>query len=480
MEIVEAGAEISRRGFLGGFCAGAAGLILPANSHCTENPRMRFGVVSDVHIRASGVWDWRKYTEHALRWFDAQGVDAVMVPGDIAHSGLIQELKGFAEIWDKVFKDGKKSDGRPVERLFVTGNHDVEAFWVKGDDGWRRQNVVSHGDNLAKLWRELFHEDYRPIWKKQVKGYTFIGAQWRCNGMAPPIEQWFREHAGELEGDKPFFYTQHAHPRGTCGDGKISYDDGTATRALSQFPNAVAITGHSHQTIVDESSAWQGSFTSINAGCLREGGNDRKGVYDSTYPPFSQKRKANRMRPIPAQEGRCGLLVDVFDDHILVNRRSFEYDTALGEDWCIPLPAKPGGKYDVQRRKKEDAGPIFPEDAKIEVKWCDVAPVDIAGPALAGKPCVRVRIPHPSAAKPGSRVYDFKVDMLVDGKVEKSRLVLANGYNVPLSLSDRPSDCLFGADELPNAGAVRFRVAPRTCFGTSGKTIVSDVIVADR
>ena len=185
------------------------------------------------------------------------------------------------------------------------------------------------------------------------------------------------------------------------------------------------------------------------------------------------------MRPIPAEEGRCGLLVDVFDDHILVNRRSFEYDTALGEDWCIPLPAKPGGKYDVQRRKKEDAGPIFPEDAKIEVKWCDVAPADIAGPALAGKPCVLVRIPHPCAAKPGSRVYDFKVDMLVEGKVGKSRLVLANGYNVPMALSGRSSNCLFGADEIPERGSVCFRVAPRTSWGTPGRCLTSAAIRKD-
>ena len=467
---------VSRRGFLGGFCAGLTGLILPADAFGAAAPRMRFGVASDVHVQASGLWNWRQYTEHALRWFDEQGVDAVMVPGDIAHSGLISELRGFAEIWDKVFKDGRGSDGRPVEKLFVTGNHDIEAFWTKGDDAWRRQNVINHGDNLARLWRELFHEEYRLIWKKEVKGFTFIGAQWPCKDAKPPVEQWFREHAGEIDASKPFFYTQHAHPKGTCGDGRISYDDGTATRALSPFSNVVAITGHSHQTIVDESSVWQGEFTSINAGCLREGGNDRHGAYDSTYPRYSPKRKLNRMRPISAFEGRCGLLVDVFDDHLVVHRRSFEYDMPLGEDWCIPIPAVAGGKYDFDRRKAEDAGPVFAKDAKVEVEWCRKAPADIAGPALSGRPCVHVKIPHPQAVKPSSRVYDFKVEMLVGGKVATTRFVLANGYNVPMSMSDQSSNCLFGGDEMPKDGAVCFRVTPRTAFGTAGGSLMSALI----
>lgn len=462
---------LTRRTFIGGLGAIAPVFGLPARVFDAGMPRMRFGVASDVHVEISRAWNWEKYIERAFRWFDEQKVDAVMVPGDIAHSGLIRELKGFAAIWNKVFKGGKRSDGEPVEKLFVTGNHDLEAFWIKGDDIWRRQNVLNHCGNISKLWRELFNEDYQLIWKKQIKGYAFIGSQWPCKGMKPPIEEWFQEHAGELHGEKPFFYIQHAHPKGTCGNGMTSYDDGSSTQALSRFPNAVAITGHSHQTIVDESSVWQREFTSINAGCLRAGGNDRHGVYDSTYPSYSPKKTQNRMRPLSGEEGRCGLLVDVFDDHLLVRRRSFEYDMPLGENWCIPLPAAKGGRYDVNTLKAEDIGPAFANDAKVEVEWCKEPPADIAGPALAGKPCLWVKIPHPMAVKTCSRVYDFKVEMLVDGKVVLTRLVLANGFNVPLSLSDRQSNCLFGINEMPIGDAVCLRVTPRTALGTSGRCL---------
>ena len=465
---------LSRRGFLGGLCASLGGLVLPACAFGKGGPQLRLGVISDIHIGAENgghgvVMDG--IVEKALRWFDAQGVDAVMVPGDVAHSGMISELKRFAALWYKVFPNDEGSDGRHIEKLFVTGNHDLEAWWIKGDDAWRTQHVFNHKNNPQKLWRELFNEDYQLIWKKIVKGYTFVGVQWPCKHLKPPVERWFSEHAGELDRTRPFFYVQHAHPRGTCGDGKIAYDDGTATQVLSAFPNAVAITGHSHQTIVDESSVWQGAFTSINAGCLRAGGNDRQGVYDSTYPFFSAKRMENRMIPLPAGEGRCGLLVDVFDDHLVVHRRSFEYDTALGDDWCLTIPSVSGGRFDPRRQHETDVGPEFAGDAKLEVVRCSAAPKEIAGPALDGKPCVWVKIPHPKTMRTGSRVYDFSVEMLVNGKVAIERRVLANGYNVPEAQANRQSNCLFGADEMPIQGAVSFNVTPRTSFGTAGRSL---------
>lgn len=468
-------AKLSRRGFLGGLFATCGGMLLPADAFGAGTPKMKFGVISDVHISAD--WNQEKYVEKALRWFDAQGVDAVMLPGDIAHSGLIREMTAFARVWDGVFPNDKGADGRHIEKLFVTGNHDLEASWVKGTDAWRCANVFNHVDNPRKIWQRLFHEEYRLIWKKEVRGYVFIGSQWPCEGMKPPIEQWFRDHVKELDPTRPFFYTQHAHPRGTCGDGKIACDDGTSTRVLASFPNAVAITGHSHQTIVDESSVWQRTFTSINAGCLRVGDNDRWGMdYDSNIPFYSPECKRNRMVRMPAEEGRCGLLVDVFDDHLVVHRRGFEHDLPLGDDWCIALPAAEGGAYDPKRQHADDLGPAFAADAKLEVVRCAMTPEEIAGPALKGKPCVQVKIPHPRALRPGSRVYDFMVEMLVDGRPKISRLVIANGFNVPESKADRMSNCLFDMDEIPTNGKVTFRVTPRTSLGTGGTSLVSPAI----
>lgn len=464
------GGLANRREFIGGGLSLFAGWCLPVRAFSGGTPNLRLGVASDIHI--SGMWRQDIELEKTLRWFDAEKVDAVMVPGDIAHSGLISELETFASVWNRVFPGDRGGDGRPVEKLFVTGNHDLDAWWVKGDAAKLERTLFSYGDNRRKVWERLFHEEYLPVWKKTVKGYTFVGAQWPK--PQPPVEAWFREHAEELRGTKPFFYVQHAHPKGTCHQGRASTDDGTSTRVLSAFPNAVAITGHSHQTLTDESSVWQGAFTSIGAGCLRSACDDRWDFpYDSRWPFYSPKRKMNRMKPLSGEEGRCALLIDVFDDRLVVHRRSVAYGMPLGDDWCVPLPATKGGPFDTEVRKASGAAPEFDAGAKASVERCAVTPDDIAGPALKGKPCVRVRIPPARTVPGGRRVYDYEVKAMDGDTTLLTRYVLAAGFNVPPDKSVRTSDCLFDDVEIPADRPVRFVITPRDSFGIAGASLQS-------
>ena len=463
---------MNRREFVDGGLTLLAGWGLPLRAFSAETPNLRLGVASDIHI--SGSWRQDVELEKTLRWFDAEKVDAVMVPGDIAHSGLVSELETFASVWYRVFPNDRGGDGRRVEKLFVTGNHDIDAWggrWKKFTEEQLRQHRFNHGDNPKKVWERLFHEEWRLIWHKQVKGYDFVGAQW--SSLHPPVEDWMREHASRFDPRRPFFYTQHAHPKGTCHQGRASTDDGTSTRALSAFPNAVAITGHSHQTLTDESTVWQGAFTSIGAGCLRSAGDDRWGFpYDSRWPFYSPKRRTNRMKPLLDEEGRCALLVDVFDDRLVVRRRSVAYEMPLGDDWCVPLPAAKGGPFDTAVRKANGAAPQFTAGAKATVERCAVTPADIAGPALKGKPCVRVRIPPAQKVPGGRRVYDYEVKAMDGDKALVMRYVLAAGFNVPPSKSARTSDCLFDDGEIPAGKSVRFVITPRDSFGVAGAPLV--------
>ena len=83
---------LSRRGFLGGVAAfGAfAGCRTRIIEECGEKPLLRFGVVSDVHVRlakgGAGLapgYDTETF-EKTLCYFRDSGVDAVMIAGDIA------------------------------------------------------------------------------------------------------------------------------------------------------------------------------------------------------------------------------------------------------------------------------------------------------------------------------------------------------------------------------------------------------------
>ena len=122
---------ISRREFVGSAVAMAAmrpWRIFAADGFGEGAPKLRFGVVSDVHVcEATGTYG----TEHLFKafvWFRDQGVDGVIIAGDMADHGLIAQLQCVADAWNKAFPGGKGLGGKPVEKLFVYGNHDIEGF----------------------------------------------------------------------------------------------------------------------------------------------------------------------------------------------------------------------------------------------------------------------------------------------------------------------------------------------------------------
>ena len=474
---------ISRRDFFGGVMAAGGAAVLPLGAFAAAEPKLRFGVVSDVHI--GGKPDAVEQLEKVLRWFASRDVDAVLCPGDIAHSGLIGDLEKFAVAWHKVFPSGKGPDGRRVELMISTGNHDVDAWggrWSSFTEEQMLAQCFRYKDNPQKTWQRLFGQKWELVWRREVKGYTFIGSQW--SSLKPPVEDYFREHAAELKGGKPFFYCQHEHPKGTChGAYSMGDDRGESVRALTPFPNAVAITGHSHCAISDERTVWQGAFTSIGAGCMHEGtgGFGYDNVSAFWHPNNRKNLMASLADPKPwggdAKGGGCEL-VEVYDDHLVVHRQSVEFGLPIGPAWTVPLPAEKEGKYDFARRtawrSEHGAAPQFAPDAKIAAKFCPNGHA-LESAAHKGEPCVYVTFPRAKTVK-GSRVFDYTVEALADGMASPvTRKLIAAGFAYPEERADIPGECLFAAKELPVGRQILFTVTPRDCFGVTGRPLFGKI-----
>ena len=110
--------KVSRRWFIGGLASyGAFGgnrvFCAHAGKFTGGKPNLTFGVVSDVHVRLGPTGEgFAKDSDpltfiHTLEWFRDQDVDAVMIVGDIADKGLVDELQAVADAWFKVFPDDK-------------------------------------------------------------------------------------------------------------------------------------------------------------------------------------------------------------------------------------------------------------------------------------------------------------------------------------------------------------------------------------
>ena len=462
---------LSRKQFVGGIAAVLGGLLLLGDAYGAETPPiLKFGLVSDVHLGGEGK---DADLERVLRHFDSQGVDAVMIPGDIAHSGLIREFERFAAIWYRVFPDDRGADGRKVERLIVSGNHCIDG-WPGRWKGWSEERLraerFNYADNPQKTWRRLFHEDWHDVFVKTVKGIPFIGAQWKSEQppfVKPPVAATVAKLAPTFDPKLPFFFFQHDAPAGTCF-GKAG--DAEAAAALKPWPNAVSVSGHYHRSLADDRNAWQGDFTAISAGCLHEaaGGESYRNVNYFWHKP-------SRTKPMRTTEwisrGGCCSVVEVFADRLVVHRRSVQTDESLGEDWTIPLPAACGKGFDFKLRESEMVAPEFAAGAEVTVTYCPKGHPEQAK-RYAGQPCVAVGFPP--ASTPSGVVSEYEVTArLQDGTEIVRTKVIPNGFGLAKERMTIPGVCLFKTEELPGKRPVVFSVTARECFGKTGRPIES-------
>lgn len=313
----------NRRGFLGRVMSlGFAFTTTPwmRTFAAQETPRLRIGILSDIHVREKG-WTLDPFVA-ALKWFDMKKVDVVIIAGDLADFGMVEQLKTVGDAWDAIFPGDRASEGRKVEKVFVTGNHDHHFYnhaWMKKrcpDDRERFNRSIAKDFNAA--WITCFHEEYRPFHIKEIKGYSFIAYQYGEKG----VEDYMASLKGKLDPHRPFFYVQHQHPKDTCyGPDAWGHDKGDSTKALSKFPNCIAFSGHSHYSLVRDDGLWKNTFVSIGSGSLRY----------AVIRGENGKSKSD-------YSAHQGMLAEVFDDRIVLNRMNFPdkgepYE--IGSDWVV-------------------------------------------------------------------------------------------------------------------------------------------------
>jgi len=478
------------------FAASAAGAVAGKGK-----PNLRFGLLSDIHIDRVGAdekmsaWGNILTVRHAFEWFKDANVDAVVIAGDMANIGLGEQLVAMAEAWYSVFPDDKRPDGARVEKVFVTGNHDWVGHTLYGgvgakkypDEAERAKHLLQN--DIAGWWDRAFHEPYSPIYSKTVKGYTFIGSHWHgveakqdCyDANFNLIEDFMAKNGKKIDPSLPFFYVQHPHPKDTCyGSWAWGHDNGMTTRTLSAYPNAIALSGHSHYSITDERSIWQGAFTSVGAGSLSfttTPVNERKpNCFENSRANW--KADARKLMPvIRTDDCRQGMLWSVYDDCIVVNRREFRSGLDLGEDWILPLPAAEPKPFAFAEHAKKLRAPEFPRDAKPSI--AETVAKNRGGKSKDGSevipsedtPALSVTVPP---VVPDNRARLFTLEFTAqtaDGR-SLTKFIVPEGYNHSLKHEKAKAQqvCYFRKDEL-GEGAVRFSVTPMNCFGARGRTI---------
>lgn len=484
----------TRRFFIGGAAAlGAFGgcrfLRTEARFRAGGAPRLRFGVVSDVHIRwGENIDTFRR----ALEYFRDRGADAVMICGDITDFGVVGDLEAIARAWEAVFPGNRAPDGRTVEKVFVTGNHD----WVGHTYGSSVKKRFPDPDVFAKNvlqkdlkghWERIFREPFAPIYLKTVKGYPFVGVHWvqndcngRCERFNAGIREFYARHAKAFDPALPFFHAQHPHPKNTCyGPWAWGRDDGGSTAALAAFPNAVAFSGHSHYPLTDERTVWQGAFTSIGTSSLRYSAPTAEQWPSPGYENYSGADEMKTMPRLWTGDGRQGLLVSVYEDAMVVSRREFMTGCPLGGDWVLPLPCAEAKPFAAAVRAAASRAPAFAPGAGIIVTKTKGKTRGTKKTPAAVKPTYTLTFPA-ALSTSLARVHEYEVRFTgSDGKTAVRRLV-APGFHQPLGHKRVTADvvCSFVAETLPPA-PLAVEVRPLSSWLKAGPPLTATIPAAE-
>ena len=511
---VPTGFPCRRREFVGGLLATAAVAEVNAVEHHSQTPALRVGILSDIHCHYE---EAVKRFEDGLRLLKDEYVDAVLIAGDLFTRGTIKELENVAAAWFRVFPNDRRDDGTKVERLFITGNHDEVDWPWKNYRDFDDMRAKSFRFNREEVWKRLWGEEYEKIRIKTVKGYPFVLRHWICRPTTmfdrevpaepDPLPEFMKQHSKTLRRyGKPFFYVQHEPIDRTVNAtwlfGGDEWDNGQTHRGekaiFDSLPNCVVLTGHSHDTLTDEMSIWQGKFTAVNcsAGCgyifSRPG--RENGFHDADFfckPP-------REMATFNHWEPRQALVMDVYSNRIVFKRLDIAYRERLGDDWFFPLfaggatvPPSATPKYDFSTRKKASPPPSFSKDAKVSVTYVreghhrtadDRSILDMS----ETHPQIRVSFPPVTRANSPSRAFEFRVtcesrtaDIV---NVAKECRVFSPKFCLEESRETEQCTCDFAVSALPKRcrGKIRFVVTPIDCWYNEGKAIASEWIDLDK
>ena len=464
-------------------------------------PALRVGVLTDIHVTPPETGD--EWYVKALRRFDAERVDAVLVAGDLTTWSRRFEFEAAAAAWRKVFPEDRRSDGAKVERVFIAGNHDVDGFFYPdgkfvSKEEALRESFFYHRD---EWWRELFGEPYEPAGIKVVKGYAFVLVNWWSRAPSvyatnpprfplaadvPPEENpapaFLEKIEAQLPADKPFFFIQHEPLKGTvCQCDPDAALDATGA-ILARHPNCIAVTGHMHYPLTDERSIWQREFTAVNASCARgfcfsfPGRENGHSVTDyHRDPPFEMDR-------FDIQAVRQGLTMDVFPDRVVFKRFDIVSGESLGEDWVV-APPRPdvAPPYSFATRAAASRPPHFPAGAAVSIRETDDGHRRTElGNALDPAPRRQVVVSFPTApaTADSDRALDFSVtaELRIQDMaqvVQEKRVYSPRFWGAEAS-DTGPVECAFALENLPKKREIRFVVRPVNNWGKVGDAIASE------
>ncbi len=330
---------------------------LCVSSSAADNftPVLRFVVASDVHIADSGSF---KEESRLAKLFDVsysyaesqsyKKIDGVFFAGDISDNGSSLSMEKFFNIVNE------NAQSETTVRA-VLGNHEFYTDSSKTVSRFLTASGYSEADTDFVLGGYHF---IMMCPQNGGKGYTSTQKSWLKKKLAADAKE-------DKTGAKPIFVFQHHAVSGTVyGSERWGIDD--ISDLLSNYPQVVDFSGHSHFPINDPRSIWQGTFTALNDGTLSYYEMGIAGVADSLIFPCD--KQGGYATDSYHRDAAQYFIVEV-DKNSAIRVKGYDLlsDTFICE-YTIPSVGNTNNFIYTQSRKNSSAPPAFNSSASIALK----------------------------------------------------------------------------------------------------------------
>ena len=331
--------------------------ISPSIEKITINKsKIKIALISDIHICPyifvnKNYKTYSKNFKQALKVLKKQNVDIIIIAGDIGDGNLLGSYIQYNYILNSVY-----SNKKPIMNL-IMGNHDYYG--------------IPKPNKLSQRIFEFFTKE-KPFNHKIINGFHFINWSPDNGDLSKDKtysakKNWAEEQIKIALNDnpsKPIFIITHTGPIFTSY-GTYEYNNGNfyLKTLFNNYENIISISGHSHASLMEETSIYQGYFTGIQTQSVSY--IELENGYINGRIPVDENDSN-----LSSMSNPMGIIMELSNEEIIFRRIHLKNGNFYNKIWNCKIPIKRNNfQYLFSKRMREYNSPIWYEKTKINCTY---------------------------------------------------------------------------------------------------------------